>query len=126
MTTYAALDDSHPYLISENSKEDFSTIHLDEVKKMLGYSGRGYRSVIVWCKKNQVTVLGINRRQRILRSDWIRVNSAAIIKTLKREFPEKWQSILQQKGINDMNSLTAAYVPKSRLSENFLKDLYDE
>jgi hypothetical protein len=119
------MTDFQNYIGVENSDEDFSTIHLGEVKKMLGYSGRGYRSVLVWCAQNHITVIGINRRQRILRSDWIRVNKEEITKTLKRDFPNQWQEVLKQKGIEEVENSTS-YVPKSRLSENFLKDLYDE
>jgi hypothetical protein len=119
------MDSSQTYHGLDNSEEDFSTIHLDEVKKMLGYSGRGYRSVLVWCQKKHVTVIGLNRRRRILRSEWVRVNKEEITKTIKREFPNNWQKIIKQKVIEELENSTI-YIPKSQLSENFLKDLFDE
>gem|GEM_PF-5821354 len=83
---------------------DFSTIHIDEIKAMLGYKGRDCRSVVEWCAKHKIVILGTGRNRRILASDWERVNLQEYIRRAKEMFPDKWQEVLKERNIAPQES----------------------
>ena len=83
----------------EKKKEEFKTISLQKVKEMLGYTGKGFRSVIRWCTKKKITVFGDGRRRRILESDWIKTQQKDLIRSIKLTYPSTWMKELKRRGI---------------------------
>jgi hypothetical protein len=83
----------------KKKKEKFKTISLQEVKGMLGYSGKGFRSVIRWCLKKKITVFGDGQRRRILESDWISTQQRDLVRSIKLNFPNTWMNELKRRRI---------------------------
>ena len=83
----------------EKKEMEFKTISLQKVKKMLGYTGKGFRSVIRWCTKKKITVFGDGRRRRILESDWIKTQQKDFIHSIKLAYPSTWMKELKRRGI---------------------------
>ena len=90
--------------MKEKKNEMFNTMHLNEVKKMLGVKGEGFRTVIAWCKKNKIIVFGQGKMKRILESDWINIQKIALVKAA-HESGLNIKSILKDKGI-DLEEIT--------------------
>jgi len=111
--------------MKEEKEELYKTIHLNEVKRMLGFVGKGYRAVLTWCKKHKLEVIGEGKRRRILESDWIRSQQSALVKSLQRSHPKSWKQILASRGIQWQTTIRKSenrkYEPQSDLAKNFLK-----
>ena len=111
--------------MKEEKIEQYKTIHLNEVKRMLGFKGEGYRSVLSWCKKKKIAVFGESNRRRILQSDWVTLQQKEFVKALRILHPQNWREILADRGIPDPTPLDDIqdqdYEPKSDLAKNFLK-----
>jgi hypothetical protein len=112
----------------KKKKEKFKTISLQEVKGMLGYSGKGFRSVIRWCLKKKITVFGDGQRRRILESDWISTQQRDLVRSIKLNFPTTWMNELKKRGIHLINNTSAnnIYEAKSIQAINLLKNWDDE
>lgn len=106
----------------EKQKERFRTIHLMDVKSMLGLKGKGFRTVLVWCKKHKIPILGSAKRRRILESDWIRIHKLAYARAVRNTFPN-WREMLQEKGIQITQVVKGKVQsqPQSQISKNFMK-----
>lgn len=106
----------------EKQKESFRTIHLMEVKVMLGLKGKGFRTVLEWCKKHKIPILGSAKRRRVLESDWMRVQKLAYIKAVRYTFPN-WRELLAAKGIiiQEGTSSKTTSEPQTAISKNFMK-----
>lgn len=112
----------------EEVREKFKTISLREVKEMLGYTGKGFRSVLRWCFKKKITVFGDGQRKRILESDWISTQQKDLVQSIKLNFPTTWMNELKKRGIQFISSTNSGnlYKAKSRQAINLLKSWDDE
>lgn len=112
----------------EKKKEKFKTISLQEVKKMLGYTGKGFRSVIRWCRKKKINVFGEGRTRRILETDWIETQQKDLIRSIKLQFPSTWAEELKKRGIKLITIISKVntYQSKSDNAQQLLKDWDDE
>jgi|GEM_PF-2108368 len=107
-------------------KEEYWTIHLDQVKEMLGLKGHGYRSVLTWCSKHEIPVIGSGKRRRILKSHWIRVNQNACVDAIKTMHPRNWREMLRFYGVQagatrKVKGEPKHYSPRGNIAKNFLK-----
>lgn len=108
----------------EEVNEVFNTIHLNDVKRMLGITSKGFRTVIDWCKKKKIIVFGQGKMKRILRTDWIACQKEALVQAVILESPN-YKQALADKGIEltgKMLPFKKCYEPKSKQSQNFLSD----
>jgi len=113
---------------SNKNKEKFKTISLLNVKEMLGYSGKGFRSVIRWCLTKKITVFGNGRRRRILESEWISTQQKDLVHAIKLSYPNSWTKELMKRGIQLVSSTnsTNQYQAKSSDAIELLKGWDDE
>ena len=103
-------------------REKFRTIPLLEVKKMLGYTGKGFRNVIRWCQKKKVQVLGEGRRRRILETEWIYIQKLDLINSIKLKFPDSWKQVCLKRGIKIFeHTENKGYKAKGNHANNLLK-----
>jgi len=111
-----------------NNKDEFKTISLLQVKDMLGYTGKGFRSVIRWCVKKKITVFGDGRRKRILESEWIKTQQKDLIHSIKLSYPYSWIKELKRRGIQLKYSIENPdkYQAKSIEAIKLLKNWDDE
>lgn len=114
--------------MEKEKKEKFKTISLQEVKSMLGFTGKGFRSVLRWCQKKKINVFGDGRRRRILETDWISTQQKDLIKAIKHQFPSTWVEELKKRGIKlkDLTSKIQTYQSQSDNALQLLKDWDNE
>lgn len=112
----------------KSRKEKFKTISLQDVKAMLGFTGKGFRSVLRWCLKKRINVFGDGRRRRILETDWIETQQKDLIRAIKHQFPTTWSEELKKRGIKlkDLTTKVQAYQSQSNNAAQLLKDWDDE
>ncbi len=112
----------------KQKKEEFKTISLSKVKEMLGYTGKGFRSVIRWCTKKQITVFGEGRRRRILQSEWIATQQKDLIRSIKLAYPTTWMKELKRRGIKLIvpSDQLNQYQAQSPEAKKLLKDWDNE
>jgi hypothetical protein len=84
---------------SRKNKEKFNTMSLQKVKAMLGFEGKGFRSVLRWCLKKEISVFGDGRRKRILESEWISTQQKDLVHAIKLAHPSTWVEELKRRGI---------------------------
>ncbi len=113
---------------SRKCKEKFRTISLQEVKAMLGYSGKGFRSVLRWCGKKKITVFGDGRRRRILESDWVSTQQKDLVRSIKLNFPTTWMNELKRRRIQLILPLdnSNVYQAQSTHAQKISKEWNDE
>lgn len=105
----------------EKKREIYKTIPLNEVKKMLGFIGKGYRTVAKWCKINCVIIFGEGQQKRILESDWIRVQVEALKKAARYSEPILKKKLTEKGLLSPQKKRCAKYQPKTEIAKNFLK-----
>lgn len=115
-------------IMEKGKKDKFKTISLQKVKEMLGYSGKGFRSVIRWCTKKKITVFGDGRRRRILESEWIATQQKDLIRSIKLAYPSTWIKELKRRGIQLIHPVEHHNQYKAQSSEaiKLLKDWDNE
>jgi len=106
--------------------ENYRTIPLSRVKEMLGFEGKGFRTVIKWCKSKDIVIIGKGKRQRILESDWKAIQELAYVQAVKHK-RQDWKYLLMAKGIKLTKlqadiSINGVYHEKSQAAKNFLKE----
>lgn len=104
---------------NEKKRENYRTISLIEVKRMLGFTGKGFRSVLGWCNEHKILVFGDGRRKRILETDWINTQLKALKKAASSTTPFIREK-LKEKGVVNIPKVTRKYKPKSNASRDFL------
>ena len=108
----------------KRKKENLKRCSLREVKQMLGFTGKGFRAVIAWCKEHDILVFGEGRRKRILLREWNLIQKQQLIEAIKDKYAD-WKDRLKRKGIEvDRLEKQAdqVYIPKSKYAKNFMKD----
>jgi len=114
--------------MENREKEKFTTISLQAVKIMLGYSGKGFRSVLRWCFNKNITVFGDGRRKRILESDWETTQQIDLIRSIKLSFPRTWTKELKKRGIQLIQNIddSTDYKAQSSAAINLLNNWDNE
>lgn len=111
----------------EKKVEKFKTVSLQEVKSMLGYSGKGFRSVLRWCLQKNISVFGDGRRRRILESEWISTQQKDLVHAIKLAHPYSWMDELKRRGIQIIYPTdNSHYTAQSSEAQKLLKNWDDE
>lgn len=109
------------------NKEKFNTMSLQKVKAMLGFEGKGFRSVLRWCLKKNISVFGDGRRRRILESEWISTQQKDLVHAIKLAHPNSWMDELKRRGIQIIYPTdNSHYAAQSSEAQKLLKNWDDE